>query len=200
LTCPSALRPATIGCAVGARVVGGVAGTVMGASRLRLCPHLLGLPSPLSCVGAMGAPPWCPSAMASLSGAVPLCRSTLAGAYGGTVPLPLALCLGLRCSAAAVALASPAGTSGAVGGRVAALPLPAPWCGPGFVAAPPLALSSVGSGLERGGGESLVSACGSMTTSLADRWRRRSWALFTILKASSFCPFPSSLRAFRMKT
>ncbi|KAG2615316.1 hypothetical protein PVAP13_3NG063990 [Panicum virgatum] len=108
--------------------------------------------------------------MAGLSGAAPLCRSTLAGTYGGTVPLPLALCLGLRCSAAAVALASPVGTSGAVGGRVATLPLPAPWCGPGFVAAPPLALSAVGSRLERGGGESLVSACGSMTTPLADRW------------------------------
>jgi len=101
--------------------------------------------------------------MAGLSGVALLCRSTLAGAYGGTVPLPLALCLGLRCSAAAVALASPAGTSGAVGGRVAALPLPAPWCGPGFVAAPPLALSAVVSVFVRGSGESFVSACGSMT-------------------------------------
>ena len=102
--------------------------------------------------------------MAGLSGVALLCRSTLAGACGGTAPLPLALCLGLQCSATAVALASPAGTGGAVGGRVAALPLPAPWCGPGFVAAPPLALSAVVSGFERGGGESFVSACGSMMT------------------------------------
>src|SRR6185312_13592129 len=35
--------------------------------------------------------------------------------------------------------------------------------GPGFVAAPPLALSAVVSVFERGSGESLVSACGSMT-------------------------------------
>ena len=101
--------------------------------------------------------------MAGLSGAASLCRSTLVGAYGGTAPLPLALCLGLKCSAATMALASPAGTGGAVGGRVAALPLPAPWCGPGFVAAPLLALSTVGSGLERGDGESFGSACGPMT-------------------------------------
>jgi len=39
-----------------------------------------------------------------------------------------------------------------------------PWLPLRFVAAPLFARSAVGSGLERGGGESLGSACRSMTT------------------------------------
>ena len=55
----------------------------------------------------------------------------------------------------------------ALGGRVAVAAAAGPLVWPGVMTAPPLALLAVGTRLERGGGESLGSACGPLTTTLA---------------------------------